>query len=242
MKWQSIKEYIPALSILSVGLISLGLAKEIFYYDHFNVEIQNFISPSELILVLSDKIILILFFTGFFVLLAHSQMWAIYPHIYKQIKDKKESKWKAFRNQLVISLFCLVGASLFYFLNVSNIAIITALIGAAIFVYPFIYFVIESEYETLTKKKINKYSALSILTIVICLSIVADVSFSDIQGVERGKYSGTKIFTNNGVYISDSSHYYIGKTVNYYFFHYKDSSTIVIPEREVIKFELRKAF
>ena len=49
----------------------------------------------------------------------------------------------------------------------------------------------------------------------------------------------TKIYTNDSTYISESSNYFIGKTEKYYFIYNKDKkSSLVIPEREVSKFEL----
>jgi len=61
----------------------------------------------------------------------------------------------------------------------------------------------------------------------------------DISKVRYGYYMGTKIYTKDSTYISDSSHYYIGKTQNYYFIHNRDNTNMIIPEREVLKFDLQ---
>ena len=73
----------------------------------------------------------------------------------------------------------------------------------------------------------------------VSIYIVVAFSAADCVATEQGEYAGTKIYTKDSTYISDSSHFYIGKTQNYYFIHNKDSSTLVIPEREVTKFDLK---
>ena len=60
MNWKSLKEYIPLLSLLSIFLIALGLIRQIIYYTYFGIQIQFYITVPELILVLSDTLILII--------------------------------------------------------------------------------------------------------------------------------------------------------------------------------------
>ncbi len=58
MNWTTSKEYLP---LLSICIILSGLIRQLVYYSHFGIEIQYYISVSELFLVLCNKLTLMLY-------------------------------------------------------------------------------------------------------------------------------------------------------------------------------------
>ena len=61
----------------------------------------------------------------------------------------------------------------------------------------------------------------------------------EIQNVDNGRYTGTKIVTKDSTFKSTDSAFFIGQTSNYIFFYNKkDKHTSIIPASELKEIEL----
>jgi len=106
-------------------------------------------------------------------------------------------------------------------------------------IYPIIFFLINYIYKKEKKRPLNKNLFNLAYFSILFFAVINNFAYFDAQKAEKGIYTGTKIYTKDSTYVSDSTHFYIGKTTNYYFIYNKDKkSTLVLPEREVSKFEL----
>ncbi len=105
----------------------------------------------------------------------------------------------------------------------------------------YVFFIFE--YALFYKEKfnlsLNKKLFHFIFFIIILFAWLLNTIYIDVSLTFKGKYLGTKIFTKDSIYISDKSSFFIGKTEKFYFIRNRRSSTLVIPEKEVIKFDLK---
>lgn len=225
VSFSKLKEYLPYFSGL---IILLGLLRQMIYYSYYHVEIQNYIGVSELLLAWMDEAWLFVFFVF------NTTMLFIFFSNQKYPKGKYATvKLKNMENRMIkissIATFLLTIILCFFSLYYFAAGIIT------FFFLPFYSLA----------KRILKFYPVSLKAFqFIYFSIGVFVTFTlltagSIHGVNKGAYTGTKIYTKDSTYVSDSIHFYIGKTTNYYFIYNKDKkSTLVLPEREVSKFEL----
>lgn len=223
MNWKSIKEYLPYFSGL---IILLGLLRQMVYYIHFNIPIQNYIGVSELLLAWIDESFL--FFTNLIILIFYMRFLSVGSNFNL--------------NRLGKIIFPLFAIFLFYqFINLlisrQYYSSITFLIIIFVSLYPLAGWII----NIVLKKTPIKLAYFQLIYFSICVILIFIlVTRNTLKYVDDGKYIGTKIYTNDSTYVSDSTHFFIGKTENFYFIHNKDKkSTLVIPEREVSKFELQ---
>ena len=137
---------------------------------------------------------------------------------------------------IIILLLVIVLLSIFWG-DYSKISIFV--LFCIVFFYPIVLFQTVALYKESAKKNfIKKVIHFGFLLFVI-LGAVIILAIGYVDATEKGEYTGTKIFTKDSTYVSDKNHFYIGKTQNFYFIYNKNSSTLVIPEREVTKFELQ---
>ena len=250
MNWKTLKEYIPLLSLLSIFLIALGLIRQVIYYTYFGIEIQFYVTVPELILVLSNSVILIfgVIITTFFVTKKIEKNFeSLAEKHLKEIEQKsKGEQSKVFkvlfrRLHIYLTIIVVMGVTLIILAIVAHVN------------YKLIVFVVAAYFTLLLplirfERKIRENNAVGVLNknffqlaynIAFFLFLLICLTALDCIGTEKGQYVGTKIYTKDSTYVSDKNHFYIGKTQNYYFIYNKDNSTLVIPEREVTKFELK---
>jgi hypothetical protein len=74
------------------------------------------------------------------------------------------------------------------------------------------------------------------LIFVLTFSYIITKTSSNLIMVENGRYFGTKIYTEDSIYTSNISSYYIGKTSsNIFIYNAKDSSTTILPLESIKK-------
>lgn len=224
MNWKTLKEYIPLLSVLSAGIILFSLIKQCIYYGHFNIQIQDYIEISELFLAFAGQLMLIVVGTAALAIIAVSH-WQNRPKIG------------------VIKLIVL-GIIIFVFLGMNLNHATDSTYFRYLIPLGFLSMVITISMIRFDSKKaysieINIRNLPTFFVIVVFFLLLINITYLEAASTESGQYLGTKIFTKDSTYVSDKNHFYIGKTQNYYFIYNKDSSTLVIPEREVTKFELK---
>lgn len=237
--WGNFKSIFP---FLSVFIILLGLIKQGFYYDHFNIGIQDYISVSELILATANAATYLIYF----VLLYGYSIWSYEKkasslNYIETMKKRNEKWWKNFPNELIMLVITIVANIVLYIIG-QRIIILFVLIADVIYIYPIISYFIEKEFTNPKEKNFNQKIILIPLSLgIIMIFYIIGLDLIQAAHVEKGEYTGTKIYTKDSTYVSDSIHYYIGKTSNFYFIYDKDKkSSTIIPEREVTKFELKE--
>jgi len=223
MNWKSLKEYIPFLSVLSAGIILFSLIEQCIYYGHFNIQIQGYTGISELFLAFADKLMLIVVGTAALAIVA----WFYW---------RKKSKIGA-TDLIILGIVCLVNLAML--LNhAADADYIRYLVPLVLISYIILTFMVYWGFSRVFGKEINIRILSTFYIIVAFFLLLVNTTYLEEDTTEGGRYLGTKIFTKDSTYVSDSTHFYIGKTQNYYFIYNKDSSTLVIPEREVTKFDL----
>lgn len=224
MSLKSFKDYVPYLSGL---IIILGLIRQIVYYHHYDIEIQNYIGVSELLLAWVDELLIFSF--------------AMFIFLINSIFSLNDSSFKLnILGKIGIPLFTLLLCYIFTQQLLANDYVISTTYLILIFIvfFPMAGWIINGILNTHTISLANfKFSYFSVLVILVLVLITRN----SINKVENGKYIGTKIFTEDSTYISDINHFYVGKTESFYFIYNKEAKTsLAIPEREVFKFEMKK--
>jgi len=235
--WKNFKSAFPYLYFL---IVILNLIKQGIYYFHFNIGIQDYIGLSELLLPIANFATPIMAF----ILICCFYLWFVENNpvvVYRREKLIMENaKWtKIFWTEIRVTLFSLVAGIIFSIIG-EWLFVFTLVAVELIIIYPVISYFIIKNLDNSYQKKLNPYLLLVPLFITLIIFFIIGTVMEE-NKVENGIYSGTKIYTKDTTYFSNSVHYYIGKTTNYYFIFNKDrQSSTIIPEREVIKFELKE--
>lgn len=226
MNWTIFKDYLP---LLSICIILSGLIRQILYYNHFRMEIQDYISVPELILVLCNKIPFMLIIPIFVIEFMHITF--IGPASY------------AVYSILGLGILSMLFAR--FIVRWDNFAVGFLGLLTIGFIYPFILNFLDQQLNgsAVDIDSFHQYFY-SISVILYFIAAVSLQASRDINFTKKGIFFGTQIITKDATYTSDESHYFIGKTAKYYFIFHdaKENSFVsIIPEREVIKFKFKKA-
>ena len=236
--WKNFKHIFPYLYLL---VVIFSLLREAIYYSHFNIEIQDYIGVSELLLPVSNSAITII---GF-ILFSGTLLWLNGKFNKKKKRsrliEQNEKWWKIFSNEISGVIGVLIGGVISYITESDEIFIFAVVLLGLLFVYPILsHFIIKKLKESESK---NFNPNLLLVPLFLIVALITQVAFTigeELQ-VRKGEYTGTKIYTKDSTYVSDSTHFYIGKTTNFYFIYNKDrKSSTIIPEREVNRFELKE--
>lgn len=227
MNWKSFKEYIPYLSGL---IILLGLIRQMVYYQHYNIEIQNYIGVSELFLAWLNESIL-------FIAVVIMLLLGMKSFLYSESNLRQAFKVRILKTISKVSIGSL---AMYILLFAFDISFALETFCFVLFIWCFYAFIVirfESYLFTqLTKLRIFQFIFFSLLFIFL----IYRLTNQSIKNVDKGNYVGTTIYTKDSTYVSDKTHYYIGKTDKFYFVYDKiKKSTLVIPEKEVLKFDLK---
>ena len=233
--WKNFKSIFPYLSVF---IIILGLLYDGFYYSHFNIDIQDYVGVSELLLSVSKVAVYVIILTVIFFVLA----W--FQESMQIVQESKKNKKEVPSNATAMWLISITTASL----------IILLFVAMPFFVYPSLilvfylggYFIIATVTTLLYKKFKAKYlsedkKAVLVTALVLITLFVVVKAFIQSKITQNGEYVGTTIYTKDSVYVSNLTHYYIGKTSTCYFIYNKDkNSATIIPERDVTRFEIKE--
>lgn len=232
---EKIKNSIP---IITIGLIVIGVLKQVIFYENFNVPINYFISLSEIGIIFSYDLVII---GGIFLCVIFSGIleFDVQLENEKQLEDNAEKGEKKARNVFAIVFLTLAVIAFFGMMVASMLKAPYSIkiIGSTCIVF----FTLCYKYFDITSRSVKFIKILSVpfLLISMTASILIYTAFQIIS-IENGKYIGTQIIINDATkYISSDSTFYIGKTADYIFFYNKnDKHTTVIPTSEVKKLEL----
>lgn len=217
------------IPLISIAIIILGLIKEFIYYGRFNVPIKYFLNISELGLIISDNLLLL---SPAIILLAiglrtHTQNIEL-----TEEQQKQEKKDVIFRIIFWTILFIIIAFFGFYFKEYYlQVIMICGLIFISLIIIPIFFIDINSP---LQKTFINVFAIISLILIIIFIGSLETYT------VDKGKYSGTQIYTRDTTYTSSDTSYFIGKTEKYIFIYNKfDTTTLIIPSESVTKIVMK---
>lgn len=241
--------------ILSIPLITgiiiiLGILKYVIFYKFFYIPITEYLQLSEILLLITDDIIYIVLFFGLPRLLGHfEELVNNEKDIVSNSSDKKinyNNRVKEFRNNRKIIIV---------FLSICLIVIIAlafkgnrfdkslAFYGSICIVA--IIFCICWEMSLLRQNvryELRLYLYFSMLSICILL-IVCFRAVTEAERVYSGEYKGTTIVTSDSIYVSDSFHFYIGRTSQYKFIYNKtEKSSTIFPNSEIKRMILKTKY
>ena len=230
-----LKEIGITIPIISLFVAFLGIIKTYLFYNHFQIEIGNYIGLSELtsliiydiVRILPYTITVALMFTGGGKIITNFKKKAD-----KKVDEKKKvnTPKKVDENELVNKIASILGllflvALLAYFIYY----LITK--SSSIMVIPMFFLMIASIFIGI---KIPHLALLmQILFVGLVLLLLRFLEF-EIYDIEHKKYLGTVISTKDNTYITSDSSYYVGKTASFVFIHNKyDFSNTIIPAEEI---------
>jgi hypothetical protein len=245
------KRFLSSLPQLSLFVVILALLKLFLYYNNFNVPIKYYVGLPELALQISDDLFILLplvFFMYFLNLDTKPRQEKIINQPLNTEADKPVTN-KPPKGKIRIALdkvmpyvlmgffICalVVGPLILLFHSKSYTDRLTLV---SILVMDIFFFVFITQNEKLEQFVTTKGMTLSLFLAMFLFMFISKTT-GEIEGVEKGKFKGTKIITTDSMYISTDSTFFIGQTSNYVFYHNKiDKHTTIIPTTEVKKIEL----
>jgi len=224
-----LRELLPYASgfILVVGIIRIQQ-----FYSDFNINIVQFISLSEVVMLLMDvtraplfAMLLVLIAMAITEKIKRKHAWP------SPVAGKKDSAVQQFITCSLLPLVVIV--QFFQFRPLPYAFSFTCLLLSIIITGYFIY-------QWLLLRKRNAMTAAAFLTAAILYMMY--ISYRDIADVRYNKkFLGSSVTLSDGsTLLSDSTDYLIGKTANYIFIHHeKDNSTEAIATGDIKKIKLR---
>lgn len=230
--WKKVTLYLPYVSGL---VVVFGLLRQASYYHYYQIEIQNFIGISELLLAWMDEMYSFLSFLVFIILSLATDTY-IAEYVYEWPLKKKNRQALIWRMIASFVLFIV------FFTIPPGVLALFLLVGLLLPISLFPAYIIVNNFfqDTLGWGKLNLTVFKFIYGSVFSILLIFNLTRKAISEVNEGNYYGTTITTEDSVYISNSNSTYIGKTEKYYFiFNKEDSSSTIIPSDEVILFKLK---
>lgn len=243
-------DYSKFLPFATAGLIFLGITRLVYYYNYFGVNIVSFLDFGEIITSFLDLVVAFVVIIGF--------SWVQYIRTPEKEKDNNETeKLPKKKSKRAIWnwtwAFLALSATLIYLIYTLSHLLYRNWKGLVIFILVFGIGVLAAYwiYRFCNKHPSKLIRDLGLASIILVLSemLIIFAAISEYRDVKHNhKYLGTKIVFNNETpmkdsshtIISDSSHFYIGKTNNYIFIHHKkEATTSVYPMSNVLQIDLK---
>lgn len=250
-----IKAFINKIPQLSLLVIIISLIKTLLYYNNFNIPIKYFLGISELGLLVADDLLIlvpifVIFYIGYYKLDSIGIQRSSTNN--KTIIDKNVSakpKYSKLRRiisksfdyltygiLILVAVFMVILPIYIFFTTTSYpIKLLTAA-----FIIVIGYFILFAfKHKELQNLLTNEGASISLLLMLFIISFVLRIS-NEINEVENGRYTGTRIVTKDSTYISDSNSFYIGQTSKYVFiFSKNDSFSTILPVEKIDKIILK---
>ena len=244
-------------------IIFLGVARLIFFYSAFGVSIVNFLDFSEIITSFLDIIVIAVFIFAYSFLqgfiLRNKESYDEKDELRKQILSEGnflKRIWLHMKlcNELFISgLFFIAAFFAWHFFN-KDITYSSILWIACLYLCIFGLLVLMTEISRIHHHSnstihYRRFIAMLFYTVLL-IGLVIYFAHKQVTSIKEDKstYGVSIILDNDQTIVSDSTNYYVGKTVNYLFFHHeKENTTDVIPmtrvkqityKRKVVPFKL----
>lgn len=104
--WEKIKEFIPYTTAV---IIFISLVTELWYYNHFNLDIQNYISITEIVIIISVGLISMSVWTIFLIFIIWI-LWKKERKLYAIItinENTFKERFEAFKIQYITIVICI---------------------------------------------------------------------------------------------------------------------------------------
>lgn len=221
------------LPYLGIVVLFLGVFRSMLFYYFFGINIVDYLELGEIISSFLDVIVIsaILFFWSLFQRFLQQKSERLIDWFWSRKKPNVEAsvenspvETKESRivgvvvSSLIFVVFCLINrVSCSEFLSA-----VISLFGVLLIIHG-IYFGIASTQKSSMRTAIFSY----VYIIGGAMLLLAGNSIFQVYRIQDvKKYVGTTItFNDKSVFVSDSQHYYIGKTENYLFIHNQSSHT-----------------
>jgi hypothetical protein len=237
------------LSYVGPFIIFLGMTRLIVFYSSFGVSIVSYLDFSEVITSFFDIIVMVVFYIAYitiqnFILGNRSEADNAQNQRQEIIAQENFGKtlWLYFlylKRLLVFGLIVIVGCVLCHYIF-HWIEKFTILITVIVFTFLITFFVTLVEIE---RKHIHFQSSINrrrfiLFTLYFVVFSMGVTYYASYQAgvIKRDKstYGVTISLDNDQIIISDSTDYFIGKTLNYVFiYHEKQKNTDIIPMTRV---------
>jgi hypothetical protein len=219
---------------LSAIIFIYGLLKLIFYYNSFGISITNFITISEIGLLISEDLLIIIPLCSVFII-----MWVSFINVAEEEWEIRRTKKFAFHpiNFSFAMSFFVLFSIFFYWILFDRIY------RGSIILYSIICIIISLVLIFYKNIKLLRENSTASSFVLVVLFVTASLIFStafQLKNTFKGKYNNTTLITKDStVYISSDTVAYIGKTENYIFFYRKKNRTTeIIPVSEIKFFRI----
>jgi hypothetical protein len=223
-----IRKIIPSLPVITLLILIIGIIKQLVYYNYFKLPIKHFLTINEISSLIAEDIL--------------NYAWMVFSlitirilgdDVYQRYLEKIKTRKNKGTIYIIPALLCLIiliwmiFERRYYYQIIlsSSMAFLTTLA------------VLDSEPGRKLASKFNDLYMAPIIILVICFEM--QVVSSEISKVIKGKYYGTKIYTNETILTSDPNSYYIGQTEKYIFLYSKEKTITILPSSEVQKVEMK---
>lgn len=233
---------IKYLPILSVYIIILGLINVYSYYSNFQIEIYQYISITEIGIILTKELFFLCLFSCIVIVLIIG-----YKDYANRIGKQsiRQKRHLIFLFRVLKRAFFLVFISTFLILLLINLELFLVVDKDLIMFYTSFFLLVMTipififRFKFLIKTFGIEKTVVFLFVLTTISLMLTSASYSSYR-TRHGKYYGTIVMTSDSTYISTDSSFYIGKTQSYIFIHNaKDTSTISIPADRVIYLKIK---
>lgn len=223
-----------SIAELSVIILLYGLLKLIFYYSFFGISITNFITISEIGLLISEDLLIIIPLCSVFII-----MWVSFVKAAEEeweIRRPKKFAFHPINFSYQLSFFTLFSILMYWIF-------FGRMYPKSIIIYTVVSVVISLVLLFYKRFQVLKENSTLLTFVLIVLFATESILFStafQLKDTFKGKYDKTTLVTKDlAVFISSDSVAYIGKTENYIFFYRKKlRTTEIIPVSEIKSFRI----
>ena len=241
-----LSNYLPYLGSF---IIFLGVTRLIFFYSAFGISIVNFLDFSEIVTSFLDIIVISVFLFATSILqgfiLREKETQDEKEGIRKKILEEEhllKRLWlhtKLCKELLIGGIVLTTTYFIWHFFN-KDITIASIVWGAAFFLICFVLLIIMTEINRIHHKSnssihFRRFIGLLFYTALFS-GLVIYYAHTQADNIKKNKstFGVTITLDNDQTMVSDSSNYYVGKTLNYLFiYHEKDNTADVIPMNRV---------
>jgi hypothetical protein len=223
------QKFAVLIPVLTVVVLVLGMLKQTLYYSKFDIPIRHYLGLTELGILISNDLLIILFVLVVILIATLRDFPEKEKNLANIKKPIKTSLSFAIYKYLMIAIFIWALSCILYFRNYDTTIWMSSFVILAL---PAVIMSIDRKFYYTYVNTPKKHLIFICSTIVLFLIFV--YTAGEITFVQQGKYTGTKIMTNDSTYISSKDSYYIGKTEKcVFFYNKKDRSTLIIPTETI---------
>lgn len=230
------KKYFNSIPQISILIILLGLIKQTLYYTNFKLPIKYYLGLSELGLLISEDLLLIL--SLFILLLLFLNILTLGQ--FTTPDPMPEGVKRSRIVEIFVGLFFVAIIITFYYnfkwatkFPIKVFWVATS--GLLLILSAYLFFGKLRSLLLPTQEHHNIF-----LTVLLLSYFVVFNTVFEIIKTEHKKYKGTKIYTADSIYTSTDSNYFIGRTEKYVFiYNSKDTTTLILPSESITKMILK---